>query len=82
MLHGNGFHGRMFRPMSRGLTSGFRCIAVDFPGHGEAAQGDLPRDLQPSQLVEAFHRFITCMGLKGDEAMLSYMYSMNPALRR
>ena len=67
MLHGNGFHGLTLLPMSRGLTDSFRCIALDFPGHGDAADEDLPHDLAPHELAEALHCYIDRMGLNGDQ---------------
>ena len=67
MLHGNGFLGRTFLPMARVLSGSFRCIALDFPGHGTAAaDGELiPYDLKPNQLIEACYQYIVSMGFQG-----------------
>lgn len=40
--HATGFHGRVWAPMASHLTDRFRCLAVDYRGHGVA---DTPEDL-------------------------------------
>lgn len=37
LAHANGFHGRVFAPLvAEGLGSSYRCVALDFRGHGDS----------------------------------------------
>ncbi len=47
MCHANGFHGLVWRPVAERLRQRFRCVALDFRGHGASvrtAHGDLHWD--------------------------------------
>lgn len=38
--HATGFHGRVWEPMASHLTDRFRCLAIDYRGHGVAETPD------------------------------------------
>lgn len=69
LLHANGFHAHVYLPIARGLMGRFRCIALDLPGHGEAAADegqDLMDRLTSASLAEATHAYLDRMGFKGE----------------
>lgn len=44
LAHANGFHGRVFEPLvAEGLARSYRCVALDFRGHGDSK---VPPDLR------------------------------------
>lgn len=44
LAHANGFHGRVFEPLvAEGLADTYRCVALDFRGHGDSK---VPPDLR------------------------------------
>lgn len=57
--HATGFCGRMFEPVARHLT-GFRCVAIDLPGHGES---DVPANFHWSGFAARLHDVIDTLGL-------------------
>lgn len=57
--HATGFCGRMFAPIAEHLT-GFRCVAVDLPGHGDS---DVPSNFHWSGFAARIREVIETLDL-------------------
>ena len=51
--HATGFCGRVWEPVAAALTHRFRCLALDFRGHGVS---ELPDGCQPGLVVHGRRR--------------------------